>query len=132
MLSASDSAPWQVAPVPAVTRPRRHCVHCSFLFPSLCLATRLHPQIKEKPFTQTNGFCLHIPFAMGSVTALRLHTQYSAPLTRAPARTEKMGGGIPFLVKQVKQTYLTVALVVGGSQGTFRARRRAALLESSC
>lgn len=119
MLSASGSAPWQVAPVPAVTRPRRHCVHCSFLFLSFCLATRLHPQIKEKLFTWTNGFCLHVPFVMGSVTALQLHARYSAPVTRTPGGTKKIGWGIPFLVKEAKETYLTVAFVAGGSQGTF-------------
>lgn len=101
---------------------------CTLLLPlsEFCLATRLRPQIKEKPSTRTKGFCLHAPFAMGSVTALRLHAQNLAPLTHAPVvlRPEKMGWESLFLVKQAKQTDLTVALVVGGSQGTFGCGRR--------
>lgn len=91
-LSASGSAPWQVPPVPAVTRLWRHGVRCSFLFPSFCLATRLHPQIKEKPLLgQTGSVCTLL--AMGSVTA---HPTLG-PLH--PVRAIENGSGNPFFGK---------------------------------
>lgn len=87
------AAPWQVAPVPAVTGLQCHCHRVLLPLSMSVWSPQLSHRRKRSPWLALEGRVC----TTGSVTAPGC----------APQRMKEMGWGIPFLVKQEKQTCLT-------------------------